>query len=48
MPKGSYSLTVWKVGYEAPATTVEVNEDATVEIAILAVPEENPYAAWMM
>jgi hypothetical protein len=48
MPKGCYSLTVWKVGYEAPATTVEVNEDSTVEIAILAVPEENPDAAWMM
>ncbi len=48
MPKGSYNLTVWKVGYEAPATTVEVNADSTVEIAILAVPEENPDAAWMM
>ena len=48
LPKGSYGLTVWKVGYEAPATTVDVSDDAIVEVAILALPEEDPDAAWMM
>jgi hypothetical protein len=48
MPKGSYRLTVWKVGYEAPPTRVEVTADLTVEVAMLPVPEENPDAAWMM
>jgi hypothetical protein len=48
IPKGSYNLTVWKVGYEAPQTSVEVNADATVEVAVLPVPEENPDAAWTM
>jgi hypothetical protein len=48
MPKGSYNLTVWKVGYEAPDTSVEVNADVTIEVAIVPVPEENPDAAWMM
>jgi hypothetical protein len=48
IPKGSYNLTVWKVGYEAPQTSVEVNADVTVEVAVSPVPEENPDAAWMM
>jgi|SRR5215472_13690221 len=48
MPKGSYNLTVWKVGYEAPQTSVEVNADVTVEVAVVPVPEENPDAAWTM
>jgi hypothetical protein len=48
MPRGSYILTVWKVGYEAPETRVEVNADLTVEISVVPVPEENPDAAWTM
>jgi hypothetical protein len=48
MPKGSYELAVWKVGYEAPARTVVVNEDLTIEVAAEAVSEEDPDAAWMM
>jgi hypothetical protein len=48
LPKGSYNLTVWKVGYEAPETKVEVNADLAVEVAVLPVPEENPDAAWTM
>jgi hypothetical protein len=47
-PKGSYTLTVWKAGYEAPPTSVEVSADLTVEVAVLALPEENPDAAWTM
>jgi hypothetical protein len=48
LPKGSYNLTVWKVGYEAPDTSVALNADATVEVAVQPVPEENPDAAWIM
>jgi carboxypeptidase family protein len=48
LPKGSYNLTVWKVGYEAPQTSVEMTADLTLEVAVAPVPEENPDAAWMM
>jgi hypothetical protein len=48
MPKGVYDLNVWKVGYEAPARTVELNENVFVEVEVLSVPEENPDAAWLM
>jgi hypothetical protein len=48
LPKGSYELAVWKVGYDAPPKTVVVNDDVIVEVAVTAVPEEDPDAAWMM
>jgi hypothetical protein len=48
MPKGTYDLTVWKVGYEAPGTTVAIDEDVTVQVEVAIVPPENPDAAWMM
>jgi uncharacterized membrane protein len=48
MPNGTYDLNIWKVGYEAPARTVEVNEDVTVQIEALIVPKEDPDAAWLM
>ena len=48
LPKGSYDLDVWKSGYEAPTTTIAIDADLTVEVAIAAVPEENPDAAWLM
>jgi hypothetical protein len=48
LPKGSYDLDVWKSGYEAPTTTIAIDTDVTVEVAIAAVPEENPDAAWLM
>jgi hypothetical protein len=48
MPKGVYDLNVWKVGFEAPARTVELNENVFVEVEVLTVPEENPDAAWLM
>ena len=48
LPKGSYDLDVWKSGYEAPTTTIAIDADVTVEVAIAAVPEENPDAAWLM
>jgi hypothetical protein len=48
MPKGTYDLTVWKVGYEAPVHTVDVREDASVQVEAVIVPPENPDAAWLM
>jgi hypothetical protein len=48
MPKGSYDLNVWKSGYEAPATVVAIDADVTVEVAVMALPEENPDLAWQM
>jgi len=48
LPKGSYDLDVWKSGYEAPTTAVAIDADMTVEVAIVALPEENPDAAWLM
>ena len=48
MPKGSFDLDVWKSGYEAPTTTIAIDADVTVEVAVAAVPEEKPDAAWQM
>jgi hypothetical protein len=48
LPEGVYDLSVWKVGYEAPARTVELNGDAAVEVEVVALPEENPDATWLM
>jgi hypothetical protein len=48
MPKGTYDLTVWKVGYEAPGRTVDIHEDVSIRIEVAIVPPENPDAAWLM
>jgi hypothetical protein len=48
LPGGVYDLSVWKVGYEAPARTVDLNADASVEVEVVALPEENPDTAWQM
>jgi len=48
LPEDSYDLDVWKSGYEAPSTPIVIDADLTVEIAIAALPEENPDAVWLM
>lgn len=48
LPKGRYELHVWKVGFEAPARTIEINGDALVQIEATVVPEEDPDARWRM
>jgi hypothetical protein len=48
LPAGVYDLNVWKVGYEVPGQTVELNADVTVAIEVLRLPEENPDDAWTM
>lgn len=48
LPGGVYDLSVWKVGYEAPGRTVELNGSVSIEVEALPLPEENPDAAWLM
>jgi hypothetical protein len=48
MPKGIYDLTVWKVGYEAPGRTIDIQHDVNVQVEVVILPPENPDAPWMM
>jgi hypothetical protein len=48
LPKGTYDLAVWKVGYEAPGTTVDIHDDVSVQVEAVIVPPENPDAYWLM
>jgi hypothetical protein len=48
LPRGVYELSVWKVGCEAPARTITVNENMSVAVEVVSVPEEDPDAAWLM
>ena len=46
VPKGSYALTVWKLGYEHFSTELSVADTATIEVEIGVEPEPaEPY--WM-
>jgi hypothetical protein len=45
--KGSFELNIWKVGYDAPQRTVDVNADAIVKVEAVVVPEDDPDAGWM-
>jgi hypothetical protein len=44
--KGDYQLHIWKVGYDAPATAVTVNDDTTIQVDAVVLPEENADRAW--
>jgi hypothetical protein len=46
--KGRYDISVWKVGYDAPVKTVDVDDDVVVEVEALVLPKEDPDAVWMM
>jgi hypothetical protein len=48
LPGGVFDLNVWKVGYEAPGRTVELSGNLSIEVEVLALPEENPDTAWLM
>jgi hypothetical protein len=48
MPEGTYDLTVWKVGYDAPGRIVDISGDTTIRIEAVVVPPENPDAHWIM
>jgi len=46
VPKGTYELVVWKVGYDAPIQSIEIHADRMVLVEAVAVPEEDPDAIW--
>ena len=46
VPKGTYDLVVWKVGYDVPILSTEVAADWPVELEAAIVPEEDPDAIW--
>ena len=48
MPKGRYELHVWKAGYDIKPTTLDLQDDASIEVEALIVPEEDPDAIWKM
>ena len=48
MPKGTYDLHVWKTAYEAPAHSIEIRGDLSIEVEAVFVPEEDPDNAWTM
>jgi hypothetical protein len=39
---------VWRAGYAAPATTIDIRADTVVQVEAAAVPEEDPDARWKM
>jgi len=47
MPEGTYSLDVFKTGFEAPARVLDVCGDVTVEVEVVVIPPENPDAYWL-
>jgi hypothetical protein len=48
IPGGVYELGIWKVGYEAPARTLRVDNNILVEVQAVPVAEEDADAAWLM
>jgi hypothetical protein len=46
LPKGRHELAVWKAGYDAPPTPVEIGADAAVAIEAVVLPEDDPDAIW--
>ena len=46
LPKGRHELAVWKAGYDAPPTPVEIRADAAVAIEAVVQPEDDPDAIW--
>jgi len=48
VPKGTYDLVVWKVGYDVPILSTEVDADRMVEVEATVVPEEDPDAIWQV
>ena len=43
VPKGTYELNVWKMGYELVQRTLEINSDQCIKIELQAEPEPSPF-----
>ena len=48
VPKGTYDLVVWKVGYDVPIQSTEVHADRVLQVEAIVVPEEDPDAVWQV
>jgi hypothetical protein len=48
IPTGTYEVKVWHAGFETPATTVDITADVKLQLAGVAVPEDDSSAPWMM
>ena len=46
LAKGRYNLHIWKVGFDAPPTALDLDSDITVRVEADVVPEENADRAW--
>jgi hypothetical protein len=46
LAKGRHELAVWKTGFDAPPTPIEVDADAAVKIEAAVLPEDDPDAVW--
>lgn len=43
MPRGRHELAVWKAGYEAPSTTLDLEGDLTVQIRASVIPDRSEW-----
>jgi len=46
MAKGRYQLQVWKAGYDTPATPLDLQADAFVQVEAKPQPDEHPDSVW--
>lgn len=46
VPGGTHELFIWKAGYEAPPRSVEVDRDASIEVAAVTLPVVDPDSYW--
>jgi hypothetical protein len=46
LAKGDYELVVWKAGYDAPLTPLNIDADAFLQIDVRVVPQADPDAVW--
>jgi len=43
VPRGTYELNVWKMGYEFVTRNLEVNKDQSVTVELPVEPEPSPF-----
>jgi len=48
LPKGRYELNIWKAGYAIAPALIDFDQDVSIEVKAVAVPEEDPDARWKM
>jgi hypothetical protein len=48
LPTGTYDLTAWKPGYTSPMVPVDMDADASIEVALAVLPRDDSDAAWQM